>query len=91
MLDEDNCRYLHKGRIISLSKKETRMLYFLIYYKDKVALYEPLVEFVFNQKHDEYTHDCMLVMIFKLKRKMQGIIEIKNHCFKGWKIKYIGE
>ena len=91
MLDEDNCRYLHKGRIISLSKKETRMLYFLIYYKGGVALYEPLVEFVFKQKYDTHNHNCMCVMIHKIRKKMQGIIEIKNHCFKGWKIKYIGE
>jgi len=90
MLDEDNCRYLHKGRIISLSKRETRMLYFLIYCKDNVALYEPLVEFVFNQKYDKHNHNCMLVMIFKLRQKMQGIIEIKNCYAKGWKIKYIG-
>ena len=91
MLDEDNCRYIYKDKIIKLGKKETRLLYYLIYYKNTVAMYEPLVEFVFKTKHDKYTHMNMCLMIFKLRKKMQGIIEIKNLYYMGWKIKYIGE
>ena len=92
MLDETSGRYIAKGKIIQLSRRETRMLYYLIKNKHRIVTYEELSRFVYcNYRYDKYVRDSLLVLVHKLRAKIKGVLEITNKTQLGYGIKYIKE
>ena len=83
MHDDENFKYITSKKIIDLSKKENKLLKILIENKDRFVTKETLIKEIFQMP---VPYRTLTVLISRLKKKLEGEIEIKNRPGFGYKI-----
>lgn len=90
MLDETRGLFADNNKTIQLTYKQTRLLYYLIRNKHRLVRYEELAKFVGWNIYDNYTLNSLVVLIYKTRLKLKGILNIKNVMNIGYIIEYVG-
>lgn len=90
MLDETRGLFIHNEKLISLSLKETRLLYCLIQNKKRLVKYEELAKFIGWNEYDKYIQNSLHVLVYKINAKLKGILSLKAVMNIGYTIEYVG-
>ena len=92
MLDEWNAVYVKcSGEKVKLTWNELYVLEYLIDHKDRVATRKELTEAVYGKGSYYRCHNFINQFISRLRKKLDGDIEIINKATLGYCIKYIGD
>ncbi len=85
MYDEDNLVFIGKEKVIQLTLKENIILSLLIKNKGKIIKLEEICKLIYKDI-DFYSKNCARNKIYKLRKKLQGEVDIVTVKGIGYKI-----
>lgn len=83
MLDEESRRYILNDKIIELTPSETKILSTILKHKNRIATYDVISQELYGEEKNRKTINRMVV---PLRRKLNGVLEIKTKTTLGYYI-----
>lgn len=78
MHDDENYRYIGRGKVIDLSVYENEVLKELIANKGKVVKYETILLKLYEVNDIRILYHALTTIICRLRKKLKGEVEIKT-------------
>ncbi len=88
MLDEENNIFIHNDKIIKLGREQTELLGYLIERRYKRTSTQQLSMHLYGVPLDPLLKNAIATRVWRLNRKLKGIIKIAGEHSKGYKIQY---
>lgn len=78
MHDDENYRYIGRGKVIDLSVYENELLKELIANKGKVVKYETILLKIYGVDDIKILYRAVTTIVSRLRKKLKGEVEIKT-------------